>query len=354
MRIYKYILAAAALVLLSTSAKAQTQTIVSATITDPNGVPWSGARVSFGLSPTASQPSVTPCPGPVGCQFQLPGPVVTDSTGSFTLGLWPNANILPASTQWTFTVSEPGVPLPWGTGPQQILDYTVTISGATQSLTGALSALAPALTHVVTSVAGVASVTGAADEILCTPTTGNVVCSLLALPPTLQTNGVNNASQTLLNLTNSASNPEGLTLTLTNTGGGAVKGEIGGASYAGNAATATQLAVAPSGCTGGTVATGITATGTGVCTGFPFLTGSVTNNLSVAAGACQGFSITVAGATSSGTMAAFVSPNVPSGGYIGLSWSAQLLGSNTVAVNVCNPTAATVNIGSTTWVAWVI
>jgi hypothetical protein len=307
----------ASALLLPTSAKAQTRTQVSATITDPDGVPWSGATVSFGLAGTggSTQPSLTPCTTAPPCYFQIPGSVVTNANGSFSTGLWANASILPASTQWQITVTEPGVPPPWGTGPQLIMQYTVTISGGTQSLTTALTALASALTYASVTSGAVDSVTGSGG-ITCSPTTGAVVCSLTSnsttvngqtcalgssctvtadLPATptqcsgsqfaqgvaangnancatpsgstvtLQTNGVANASQTLLDLINSTVNAEGLTFTLTNTGTGVVKGEIGGASYSGNSATATALAATPSQCSGSQFAQGVAANGNANC-----------------------------------------------------------------------------------------
>lgn len=59
---------------------------------------------------------------------------------------------------------------------------------------------------------------------------------------TLQTNTVNNSSQTTLNLLNSSTNAAGLTLTLTNTSGGNVQGEIAGTITAAHVAPVTNVA----------------------------------------------------------------------------------------------------------------
>lgn len=127
--------------------RAQTLTQVSGTITDPNGLPYSAALVTIALTPQGgASPTLTPCTNPVGCSFTIPSPIVTDLNGKFQVALYANASILPASTQYAFTVNEPGVVPPWGTGAQTFT-YTVTISGATQSLSTGMSALAPALTH---------------------------------------------------------------------------------------------------------------------------------------------------------------------------------------------------------------
>ena len=140
------------LLLLPTSAKGQTLTQVSATIVDPNGLPYSNASVSFAVLPASgggATPSLTPCSaGPGSCPVLPPTQGFTDILGHFVTTLPANGSILPAGTTWQFTVGEPGVSVPWGTGSQTIV-YAVTITGATQDLSSALSSLAPALTHTL-------------------------------------------------------------------------------------------------------------------------------------------------------------------------------------------------------------
>src|SRR5690348_5660627 len=86
---------------------------------------------------------------------------------------------------------------------------------------------------------------------------------------TLQTSGVNNASQVLLNFITSNTNAVGLTLTPSNPSGNDWKFEITGGNYSGNSATATALAAVPSQCTGSQFATGIAASGNANCSTPP-------------------------------------------------------------------------------------
>lgn len=134
----------AAALALSTSANGQTLTQVSGTITDPNGLPYSNATISIQLSGGGSTPQTTPCASSP-CNVVNPNPIQTDAAGKFSIALWANGSITPASTQWSFLVQEPGVAPPWGLGPKSFT-LTTTISGATQSLSSAMDALAPALT----------------------------------------------------------------------------------------------------------------------------------------------------------------------------------------------------------------
>lgn len=141
-------------------ARAQT-TLVTGTVTDPNGLPYSGAQVKAQLvsstGPLSGQPTVTvssnaQCAsagqGSAPCQIPFPGtagPIAADVNGAFTLALQDNSLVTPAGTQWLFTVTEtPGIPPPAGTGPQTF-SVAITITGASQSVSGTLSAAAPAL-----------------------------------------------------------------------------------------------------------------------------------------------------------------------------------------------------------------
>jgi hypothetical protein len=82
---------------------------------------------------------------------------------------------------------------------------------------------------------------------------------------TVQTNGINNASQTSLNFQTSTANAVGLTVTPSNPSAGNEKFEVTGGSYSGNAATATALASTPSQCGLNQFATGIAASGNANC-----------------------------------------------------------------------------------------
>lgn len=140
------------------AAHAQTQTNVTATITDPLGIPYANGTYSVQLIPTGNNPSVNGAG--IGGAFN--GRM--DAMGSFNISLWPNASITPGGTKWQFTICvSPGVAPPLGTGGQCTPPTSVTISGATQSLSATLSAVAPALTTV--SVGGTIGGTIAANQI---------------------------------------------------------------------------------------------------------------------------------------------------------------------------------------------
>ena len=142
---WSFALLLAIAVLLPTSAKAQTYTAVSGTVLDPNGLPYSGALITFSLTAHSGQATITPCVVSP-CPVHVPGTAQADATGKFTVTLLANGSMLPAGIQWVIGVTEPGVPLPWGTGPQQFT-YTFTASGSSMDLSAAMSALAPALTQ---------------------------------------------------------------------------------------------------------------------------------------------------------------------------------------------------------------
>ena len=138
------------LLLAGVPTSAQTLTAVTGTVTDPAGLPYAGATLqAILISPGGPSPSLTPCTNNVsGCPIQQEVPPTTlGPDGSFSLTLWANASILPASTSYSFTVTlSPGAPLPVGTGPQSFTVTGVTIAGASQSLSGTLSNSAPSLT----------------------------------------------------------------------------------------------------------------------------------------------------------------------------------------------------------------
>jgi len=165
-----------AFLLLPTSANAQTYTSVSATITDPNGLPYSGALITFSLTPHSGQATIAPCPQSP-CPVHVPGTAQADATGTFTVTLLANASMLPAGIQWTIGVTEPGVPLPWGTGPQQFT-YTFTAAGASQNLSVAMSALAPSLIQIPIPSGGICGKGAGATVGYLTKFTATSPCTL--------------------------------------------------------------------------------------------------------------------------------------------------------------------------------
>jgi hypothetical protein len=135
------------LVLFPSLARAQCSSYTQATgtVTDPSSVPWAGATLAIALQ-NSSGTSPT-CTGADGLQhpFTTQFSVTLDPTGSFAIQLPPNSGITPSGTQWSFTATIT-VPPPVGRG-NQTFSYTGTISGSSQSLSSALSALAPALLY---------------------------------------------------------------------------------------------------------------------------------------------------------------------------------------------------------------
>jgi len=124
--------------------RAQNFTLVSGTVTDPNGVAYYPAQVQACLTPVTTDPvvngqHVNPNPGTPYCVSAQ-----TSKAGVFQMSLPANASITPAGTQYLFTVTTPGSGPPAGTGPQNFTTSAVTISGSTQSVTGSFTGL-PAL-----------------------------------------------------------------------------------------------------------------------------------------------------------------------------------------------------------------
>lgn len=133
-------------------------TTVTATVQDPNGIPYAGAVLNAVLVPSTGGGytlSGQPYSGRI-------GPVTLDSSGKFTVNFGDVTLITPGSPQWQITISSAAatIGLPLGTGPQQF-NYTssgTTISGSSPvSLTTALNALAPKLTNFASGGSGTIS-----------------------------------------------------------------------------------------------------------------------------------------------------------------------------------------------------
>jgi len=131
-----------AILCLATSAAAQF-TLVSGTITDPNGLPYANGTINPVLvisgTPiiTATNSPYTPPTGPIGL----------DATGSFTVQLANRASLTPGLSTWSFIVNCGAgcVPPAGGKGAVSFTLTGVILAGATQSLSVALQAAAPAL-----------------------------------------------------------------------------------------------------------------------------------------------------------------------------------------------------------------
>jgi hypothetical protein len=125
-------------------------TTVTATVTDPNGIPYAGGTMSAVLVPGASGGYTLggqPYSGRV-------GPVTLDGNGKFTANFGDVTLITPGSPQWQITIdsNQGGIEPPLGTGPQT---FTFTSTGTTISgssvvnISASLNALAPKLTNFV-------------------------------------------------------------------------------------------------------------------------------------------------------------------------------------------------------------
>jgi hypothetical protein len=116
-------------------------TLVSGTVTDPNGVAYANGTINATL--------ITPGGGSGatlnGASFnQYPGPFQMQADGSFTFRLPDNNVVQPSGTQWKFTVGIAGALPPLGTGPQSF-SVTLSITGASQSISASLNPSAPKL-----------------------------------------------------------------------------------------------------------------------------------------------------------------------------------------------------------------
>ena len=138
-----------ACLLLTFPTRAQNITTVNATIVDPNGLPYSNASVQAQLIPTGITPTIN------GQQVASFTRATADVTGTFSMNLASNAVISPGGTQRQFTVNEaPGIAPPAGTGPQQCTVVSVSISGASQSVSSNINAGCPKLSNTPTGSIG--------------------------------------------------------------------------------------------------------------------------------------------------------------------------------------------------------
>lgn len=120
------------------------RTVVSGTVKDPSGIPYSGGTMVATLSLPVGVSGATLNGVQISGATQR---VTLDNTGSFLMQLPDNAVVVPGGTQWTFAVNiSPGVPPPLGTGPQNC-SVTLTITGASQSVTSSFASC-PALSTV--------------------------------------------------------------------------------------------------------------------------------------------------------------------------------------------------------------
>lgn len=128
------------------SARAQQTVAVTATVVDPNGLPYSNASVSATLVPNAPG-GFTVNNAQINGTFNS----TLDVNGVLSMNLFANSVIAPAATQYSFRICEtPGIPPPAGFGSVCFTagPITITPAGGSQSITTTLNAAALALSRI--------------------------------------------------------------------------------------------------------------------------------------------------------------------------------------------------------------
>jgi|SRR5882672_9218146 len=141
----RFLILAILAVLAIAPACAQTITSVSGQVLDPNGVPYSFGtilpqfvNVSGGATPTITANG--------GLLYAPTTPITLSSTGTFTIGVMANGSITPGSTFWKFLICSPVLnvlPDVMLTPGGCFTTGNITISGATQNITGNILAVPP-------------------------------------------------------------------------------------------------------------------------------------------------------------------------------------------------------------------
>lgn len=130
-------LSLAAILSLAVPAAAQ-RTVVTGTITDVNGLPYARGTIQASLTLPLGASGATLNGVQISGATQR---TTLDDTGSFLMQLPDNNVVQPPGTKWIFAVNiSPGIPPPAGTGPQSCNSATLTITGASQSVTASFSA----------------------------------------------------------------------------------------------------------------------------------------------------------------------------------------------------------------------
>jgi hypothetical protein len=158
-------------------------TTVTATVIDPNGIPYAAGTISAVLIPSAPggfRLNGQPYSGQV-------GPATLDSTGKFTINFG-DVTLITPSAQWQITIdsNQGGIEPPLGTGGQTFVFTSTgtTISGSSVvNISASLNALAPKLTNItvgagsVTSVAATAPIVGTPNPIVGAGTISCPTCA---------------------------------------------------------------------------------------------------------------------------------------------------------------------------------
>ncbi len=219
-------------VLLTGSLALAQYTNVTATVTDPNAIPYASAQVNISFVNTSGSPQAPVFTG-TSTGFPSTFSTTTDSTGAFAIRLPDNALITPSGTQWRFQISIGTIGF----------TSTQTVTGTSQSLSTAISADATTLPvstfnimyfklkaaggNPPTGYIGLYGDSGTGNLTCLTSTGGACISGGGGAGATFQVNGVNTANQATINFLDSAAT-NGLTVGFTNPSVGQVKLTLSG------------------------------------------------------------------------------------------------------------------------------
>lgn len=122
-------------------------TVVTGTVTDPNGLPYALGTITVQLVLAGTTPTLN------GGSFSMSGSAGLDKTGSFTMRLADSLVMVPNSN-WSFTVcsGQGTIPPAGGSGSVCFTAAPITITGGAQSITSQLTAAALALSNQASKV----------------------------------------------------------------------------------------------------------------------------------------------------------------------------------------------------------
>ena len=182
-------------------------TTVTGTVTDPNGLAYSGGTIAPILvstgSPTLNGLAYTPPVQPAGL----------NSAGSFTMQLAANTVLLPGGSQWKFSVCsalatvQPAV----GKGSVCFTAGPITITGASQSITATLTTAALALSNNAAAPplylnTGTPTAFGNECAAITTDSSGNSITTAAALRTIDSTNTAHDVMCVVTSTTGAAGN----------------------------------------------------------------------------------------------------------------------------------------------------
>lgn len=288
-------------------------TRVTATVVDPNGIPYAlGSVLATLIVPGGASPTVNG-------QFFVPSPSPgsLDTAGKFSMTLQDNTQISPGSTQWLFTVSSAAgsVPFAAGAGPVTF-SVAITISGASQDISATLQAAAPRLTA---SISG--TISGLTVNAIPKATAANALGN-----SALSDNGTTVTSSEPISAPGAGANTERF-------GAGAVAGGFSSVAFGNGASAAGTQSVA----IGMNAATVVTTGANSVVVGFG---SSSAGNLGVAIGPSisltHDFTVVIGQATEGGANAVAIGRGASAGNTsaVAIGNGANVSGSSAVGIGI--------------------